>query len=279
MAWTNLEDFVGAVPLDRYLQLHPWFGGWAEDPLGDVLSAWRLYKQAKVPALGFLLLGETKIRIDPTLVQGFGLMSAAGVQDPEVVRMVAALKVQAWWRGTGTPELKLGSILSDQNWSPLLNDALVLGGIHGRRECFLADHRMRDVKFVQPSGVAGARATQEARSWAAQRRLADLSGQPWEVQVWRQWLQENQSMLWDRTAHVPRVLARELIGLESFGYVAVMRAQQLSFLPAGPGSERADFATYLERLRQAGYFSGNQPALLARLSQFLFGHADALLPV
>ena len=108
MAWTNLEDFVGAVPLDRYLQLHPWFGGWAEDPLGDVLSAWRLYKQAKVPALGFLLLGETKIRIDPTLVQGFGLMSAAGVQDPEVVRMVAALKVQAWWGGNGHTRAQTG---------------------------------------------------------------------------------------------------------------------------------------------------------------------------
>ncbi len=59
-------------------------------------------------------------------------------------------------------------------------------------------------------------------------------------------------MLWDRTAHVPRVLARELIGLESFGYVAVLRAHQLSFLPSGQGAELANFTAYLDRLRQAG---------------------------
>jgi hypothetical protein len=279
MAWTTLEDFVAAIPLQRYLQAHGWHR-WQDIPMGDLLSAWRLYKRAQNPVLGFILLGDTKIRQDPSLVQAFGLLTAGGVQDDEAARLVAALKLQGWWRGTGGPPVGAGSILSDRNWSPLLNDSLVLGGVHRQREFHFADTRLAGFSFQQPAGVAGTRAVQELKSWAAQRRLADLSDRPFALQVWRQFFQQHQSVLWDGPRRIPRVLAREMIGLMTMGYEARPLAQQLSFVPGGAGGgARAAFGPYLETLRGSGYFSAaGQPALLARISQFLFGRPDALLP-
>jgi hypothetical protein len=192
--------------------------------------------------------------------------------------MVAALKIQGAWRGTGGPETHHGAILSDQNWSPLLNDSLILGGVHRRHDFHFIDARTATLPFDQPPGVAGVRLAQEARSWAAQRRLADLSDRPWALQVWRQFFQQNQAVLWDSTRHVPRVLARELIGLKTFGYQAQPGPHQLSF-GASQAAGNAAFGPYLAALRSSGYFSpGGQPALLASLSHFLFGHAEALLP-
>ena len=125
------------------------------------MSGWRLYKRAQNPVLGFTLLGDTKIRKDPTLVSAFGLMSAGGVQDEDELKMLAAIKIKGWWQGTGMPNIGQGSILSDQNWSPLLNDSLILGGIHRGREFHFLDDRLAKYNFLQPAGVAGVRQSQE----------------------------------------------------------------------------------------------------------------------
>lgn len=273
MPWETLKQFQESIPFARYAQSHAWYR-W-DAPL-DIISAWRLYKRAQNPALGFTLLGETKIRKDPTLVYAFGLMSAGGIQDQEEIQMIAALKVQGWWKGTGNPTIGKGSILSDQNWSPLLNDSLILGGIHRGREFHFFDDRLSGYNFSQPAGVAGVRLAQEMRANAANARLADLSGRPWEVQVWRSFFHDHPGVFWDSTAKIPRVLARELIGLMTFGYEPVLSRHQLSFLPRGAPMSSANFNQYLNVLRQAGYFARDEKALLNRISQFLFGTPTAI---
>lgn len=275
MTWNLATDFLPALPMQRYRLDHPWYP-WHDEPMFDVVSAWRIYRRARNPSLGFVLLGHSKLRQDPTLVHAFGLMSAAGVQSEDERRMVAAVQIQSWWRGTDLPDLKTGSILSDQNWSPLLNDALILGGVHAAREFHFTDEALAGYGFQQLPGVAGVRAAHELQSRAAQQRLAPLADRPWPVQVWRAFFQDHQDVLWDGTRHVPRVLARELVGLMRFGYEAVLTPQQLGFVP-GAGGVRQDFSAYLAALHEAGYFArdGQRP-LLARISHYLFGSAEAL---
>ena len=113
------------------------------------------------------------------------------------------------------------------------------------------------------------------RANAANARLTDLSSRPWEVQVWRSFFHANPGVFWDSTAKIPRVLARELIGLMTFGYEPVLSPYQLSFLPK-QGAPTADFNQYLNVLRQAGYFARDETALLHRISQFLFGSPTAI---
>jgi len=278
MAWTQVSDFVKAAPMQRYQALHPWYH-WDRDVAFDVLSAWRLYKRAQRPSLGFVLLGDTKLRRDPSLVQPFGLLSARAGQGEEELSMIAAMKIQAWWRGIGPPVLKSGSILSDQNWSPLLNDAMVLGGVHQRVEFHFTDPRLAGFNFVAPPGVQGQRALAEKRAQAMAAKRAALADRPWEVQVWRDFFQQHKDVLWDSTQQIPRVLARELVGLMSFGYEARPVAQQLTFVPGPkvPMETRANFGAYLDELQKADYFSrGRDQFLLATISKFLFGHTDAL---
>jgi hypothetical protein len=273
MVYTTLKAFAEAVPYNHYAKNHTWFN-W-EGVAFNLVSAWRLYKRAQQPVLGFLLLGDTKIRKDPTLVSAFGLMSAGGIKERAELEMVAALKIQSRWRKTGPSNFRNGSILSDQNWSPLLNDSLILAGVHRKKEFHFVDGLLSGYNFQKPTGMAGVRAEWKMRDNAAQNRLADLSQRPWEIQVWRRFFQEHKSVLWDSTNQIPRVLARELIGLMTFGYKAMPTAQQLSFVPeadtAAPG-----FETYLGALRQAGYFSGKETTMLSRISNFIFGHPEAI---
>jgi hypothetical protein len=272
LAWDTITQFNDAIPFERYVSAHAWYR-WS-GPL-EIVSAWRLYKRAKTPTLGFILLGDTKIRKDPTLVYAFGLLSAGGIQDKEEIAMLAALKLQAKRRHHDRPNVGEGSILSDQNWSPLLNDSLVLGGVHAYRDFHFTDDRLQTYNFAKPAGVAGVRQTQELISKAANARLADLSKSPWEVQVWRDFFHAHPTVFWDSTAKIPRVLARELIGLMTFGYEPVLSPHQLTFQPRSGASVSASFGPYLQALRQSGYFAHDEKALRARISQYLFGHPEA----
>lgn len=99
--------------------------------------------------------------------------------------MMAGLRWQAAIRLTLMPPMQKGSVLSDRNWSALLNDALILGGVHtGREFHFVATAPMRHPAF-KPAGVAVERAAVDMRASALQRRAADLTQASWEVQLWR----------------------------------------------------------------------------------------------
>lgn len=97
-----------------YQQGHPFTGIAGE--LDHIAAAFRIYELASAPSLGVLLLGDTKIRKDPTLVQNFGLASGNGIQDPKEIEMGRLLN-QARRKLFGpnyTAVTDAGSILSDK---------------------------------------------------------------------------------------------------------------------------------------------------------------------
>jgi hypothetical protein len=74
--------------------------------------------------------------------------------------------------------------------------------------------------------------------------------------------------------NVPRILARELIGLQTFGYRPHFFNEQLSF--GAKRSDNATFKTYLDALVAAGLAGRDRTVVLETLSVFLFGTAEAL---
>ena len=201
-----------------------------------------------------LLLGSAKIREDSLLLSNFGVTSAGGITDPEEVALVKALETER----TGlkaAPGLRdapdvlgPGSILNDKNWTPLLNDCYILGGVHGEHEFHLAED-------------------------SADAYFESLGGQLPPQDKWRSYFSTHPDIIWDTTRQVPRILARELIGLKTFGYRAQFFLEQLSFRPTP--SDGATFKTYLDALVAAGITSRNRTVVLETLSLFLFGNAAA----
>jgi hypothetical protein len=94
------------------------------------------------------------------------------------------------------------------------------------------------------------------------------------MEKWQSYFRAHPGIIWDTTRQVPRILARELIGLKAFGYRPQFFPEQLSF--AATQSNGATFKTYLDALVAAGITSGDRTLVLETLSRFLFGNAQAL---
>ena len=239
---------------NQYEADNAWFkNDWGEQRQ-YALNAWRLYQQASTNALGMLLLGSAKIRKDAVLVSNFGMTSAGGITDPEEVALVKALEAERTDQRAApglrdAPDvLGPGSILNDKNWTPLLNDSYILGGVHGEHEFHVAED-------------------------SANAYFELLGGQLTPKERWQSYFRTHQEAVWDTTRQVPRILARELIGLKTFGYRPQFFLEQLSF--SATQSDGATFKTYLDALVAAGITSRNRTVVLETLSQFLFGNAQA----
>jgi len=228
-----------------YQQGNPFPGIADEDD--HIYAAFKIYRRASAPSLGRLLLGDTKIRKDPTLVQNFGLASGSGIQDQAEVEMVRLLdeKRRKLFGRNYTSVTDSGSILSDKKWSPLLNDALMLGGAHSRIDFFFAEDR------------------------ASMVPQAHASAKDWWLTVFNTY----PDILWGSWGG-PRVFARELIGLKLSGYRPVFSYHQLGF-DAGAAQMRS-FRDYLEALRAANFESANKAAIISPISEWLFGSKDAI---
>ena len=131
-----------------------------------------------------------------------------------------------------------GSILSAVRWSPLLNDALMLGGIQARQTFHLAlnvdeqvewrklettqtpitEAERRKVAFESKRGMFGAPAQAVAKN--SERRAKDL---------WLKFIHNVPRVIWERGT--PRVFARELLGLKLFGYKPQFDINGLGILP------------------------------------------------
>ena len=255
MPWNRLEFMQELEQCgNRYAADNAWFRkDWGEQ--GQyAMNAWRLYERALTNPLGMLLLGSGKIRIDPELVSNFGLTSAGGVGPDEESKLVDALEAERTSR-RAAPGLRdapgvlgPGSILNDRNWTPLLNDCYILGGVHGDHEFHFAEE-------------------------AANAHFESLSAQLNPAEKWQSYLKTHDPF-WNVELNVPRILTRELIGLQTFGYRPRFFNEQLSF---GAGqSENATFKTYLDALVAAGIAGRDRTVVFETVSVFLFGNAEAL---
>jgi hypothetical protein len=226
------------------------------------LNAWNLYRQASTNALGMLLLGDGKIRRDKALLSNFGVSTVGGAWDAEEKRIIKDVEAErAHLRAGPGPGLRdapavqgPGSVLSEVAWTPLLNDAYILGGAHGGHEFHLA---LEDVAVTTLPMLGKSLALKFA-----------LLPQTDPKEKWRAFFNTYPDLFWDPKWNTPRVLVRELIGLRMCGYVPRLFATQLSFSPT-----RADSSTlgdYLDALTSAAYRSKNRVAILDLLSQFFF---------
>lgn len=295
------------VLVDDYVKDNDWVTQWAKDRAtgvfdeakswknpavmsGFVQAAYNLYKTSPVSAFGFILLGGTAIRTDPMYIRNFGLTAANGIQDEaaKVIvkeemarRVIFRTKVLDSKQKTDlfakvkdfeklTP-VETGVILSEQNWTPILNDSLIIGGITNRREFALA---------LTP---------EEQISWG--RKIYKISGKPTaasEFAAKQQWLAFVQSEVGSKAKEGmfigpwgPRVLAREILGLKFFGYYPVFNTNQLSFYPGSssgsiPPGNAPTFSAYLSGLREVEFQVPNNLKILQALGQFLFQDSNAL---
>ncbi|MGH2449181.1 MAG: hypothetical protein ACRDFS_11355 [Chloroflexota bacterium] len=266
MRWNSLQfqDHLRHFEAD-YRADNAWFAwrGWDE----TVWAAWLLYHNASGNALRMLVLGSAKIRRNRDLVGNFGVTSGGGVSEEKDVKLIAdreciraALRIPGVRGLADSPKvLGIGSILNDKNWTPLLNDSFILGGVHGNNEFFFAEDGFENYRqyLITQGGFVGAPPATTSRG----RWLGFFNAHP--------------DLFWDAKARVPRILAREMIGLMTFGYQPKFSDVQLEFLP-GRRLQSADFAAYHEAVNTSGIVRKDQGQVLGTLSNFLFGGSDAL---
>ncbi|MEJ0035905.1 MAG: hypothetical protein WDO68_07465 [Gammaproteobacteria bacterium] len=289
--------------INMYDQDNRWFmfltgGVWEKDWLSGqyICVAHECYQKVPHATAELLLLGDTKIRKEKHLVSSFSLSSAKDETDPEVANLVADInKKRNLYQQTAKPydpvKDKLeklapnkplpvadeGSILSTRGWSPMLNDAFIMGGAHANINFFLALNKEEGEKW-------GAMRSMTVKDLTARYEKISKGGSPAKLDdaevakgTWLRFFRENPQMLWDEERKIPRVFMRELIGLASFGYKPRFNPSQLGFLCAD--ESKADGATlpkYMAALRGVGFEVPNKEKLLQTVGNFLFEDAGAL---
>ena len=276
MRW-SVDRFAAELKpavMQRYRAENDWYKRWPPSDQDAITSARRLYAAANTNALGFLLLGDAKIR-SGDLLFNFGLTSANGLSDAREAQAIADVfaRRQGLAQGTNQPAVKAlgpGSILNDKDWTPLMNDAYILGGVHDRQDFHWAEEGLAQHSFLSKDDflknrdVFGAAAPNYQA--ALRRDEAYYKDKLLHYLLGR-------SNFW--AGGVVRIFARELIGLKRFGYRFVVRDQRLSFA-AGTGGADATFTEYLDALREVGFDKGNAAAINAALGEFLFDDRTAL---
>jgi hypothetical protein len=260
MRWTE-DQFKNAVQpvLKRYTQDNSWFTWRTEDLDVHVKDAWNLYYAANTNALGMLLLGDAKIRTNSPLMMNFGLASGNSLKADAEKAGIDKVQAQRDQLGAGlaTSVLGTGSILNDQLWSPLMNDAFILAGVHDEQEFHWAEEEFDQF---------------DARAAATARRSASFHDTDYYRALWKQYLLGGDNF-W-RGGFV-RVFARELIGLNAFGYKPRFSKIGVAFEWSDP-SGFADFSKYLDALDKAGFSKGDSAAINAALGRYLFNDSAAL---
>jgi hypothetical protein len=267
--------------------------------LADVNAerCWQLYCKSRDNSLGFLLLGEVSMRSKLALVQNFGLTSAHGHEEDEpwlspwlgtpapagpnanLAKVPANTlddKKNTHLRGLQGP----GSILSDRLWTPLMNDAWLLGGVQKQQGFHLVTEGLGEARHTKRLDDLRGKEALERKIL----KFGTVQSNQTTVQdkinvVWQQWFTENPQYLYENWG--PRVLVRELIGLMTFGYKPEFSRQQLGFTPSDPGAaEGATITQYTTALNDLDFHQGADLAakakVLAALSNWLFGDATIL---
>ncbi len=277
----------------QYDQDNQWFGFHRGGPVWSqgtwvqfILAAWKLYKNARISPM--ILLGDTKIRSDPHLLFNFGLVSNSDspqeVKDKQMVEgMMAKRRGVAASANTGRvgPVVKVmgsGSILSAQRWSPMLNDALMLGAITSRQDFHFAlndDEQAVWAREIEPLMPRGDVRSTGAADFASRRAAfgAAVTTKSREQQLWLTFIKRVPRILWENGN--PRVFVRELLGLKFFGYKPVFTRHELGFIHVGNATD-ANFQNYLTGLRAVGLHSRDRSAIMASLGEFLFQDKKAL---
>ena len=274
MQWTAAQFEMAASPvLMDYRSHHKWFDWGGKSDKEIITDAWRLYLRANENALGMLLLGDAKIR-SGNLLMNFGLASGNGLSDArekQQIDEVFALRQRLSFN-TGQRAVEAlgpGSILNDKSWTPLLNDAFILGGVHGGHEFHWAEEGLGQHSLVGEQEFLQTRA--KFGDAASQYQSALRRDEAYHKERLRHYLLGH-SNFW--AGGLVRIFARELLGLKRFGYEFVITGQALSFAPATFGT--GTFREYMNALADVNYFAGDTEKINGAISEFLFNDRRAL---
>src|SRR5262249_43344238 len=94
---------------------------------------------------------------------------------------------------------------------------------------------------------------------------------------WRKFFFARPWMIWNVTAQIPRVFARELLGLKAFGYRPTFFECDLLFTCKDYGlARRGDFKGYLKALADVRFAENNRETIVGAICEFLFEDKEAL---
>lgn len=266
---------------NRYDQHNQWFGfqtggpSWSQGTWVDFIqAAWKLYVNASAIRNRIVVLGDTKIRSDPSLVFNFGLVSNSKTPQEEKDRLLILNLMekrrnnQQGALGGNAPEeiMGKGSILSARRWSPMLNDALMIAGAENNLDFVFALNEDERIPWSKAREFDAKR----EKFGAAVRLNKDLT---LAQEKWLNFIKKHPRILWENGN--PRVFARELLGLKEFGYVADFNEAQIGFKSALNASKPM-FQNYLSGLERAQFHMRNRQEILKKISEFLFND-DTLL--
>ena len=267
MRWNETEFRKNASGLQgevygQYKKDNGWFK-WGNNPKEEdenpnISNAWKLYQAASQNTLEFLILGDDKIRKSPNLLMNFGLASGSGVSDKAELeeirkqqqnRVTVAISAKAQSAKKVALVVGQGSILNDQAWTPLLNDAYILAGVHGRQEF----------------------------QWTAEDfdKFGAASNLP-NFEKWKSFAVKNSVFWGGDNKTVPRVFGREVIGLKTFGYLPRFTNYNIVFKWSYQPKVHPTFASYLAALADVKFEKMDKASINATLGEFLFGDSDAL---
>lgn len=269
----------------QYRDDNSWVGEWRTGSWNDpaqmteyIVSAYKLYAATARNALKFTLLGGTEIRLEKELILNFGVTAANGIQDKVTEDIVIEEQRRRGLIASNRlnhPSARVsvrgvGSILSEKNWTPILNDSLILGCITGNQEFHLALTPAEQADYQSLEHFVTARAVFDVKTPEAIWKAS-------AYEIWRRFLNSQKRMFFFPNGGGPRVFTREILGLAFFGYRTHITKNQLSFLPGRGARERPDFSTYLRKLREAGFHKpSNETKITGIISEFLFNDPDAL---
>lgn len=316
---------------EMYRNDNAWVGNWRPSWNDDrvmqefTTAAYRLYQVTSLNELRLVLLGGTGIRLNKHLISNFGVTGVSGIQETETEDLAGAeqrLRTEGRSRpsapGLQVPVYAVGSILSEDKWTPLLNDALIVGSAVANQEFQLALepgslsswdnslqpatmacraeveeelNRLQTTKGLvnilsnhnRHNPVAGASpANVKVRNELGQKFSNQVNAfhhggaREYYEEVWKIFLSENLHLLWDTNYGIPRVLARELIGLFHFGYKPEFNNMTLGFAKSR-NAPQPNFADYVKKLRRLGmHGSSGRMIVMKHLSKCLFDDETAL---
>lgn len=163
----------------------------AQAMLGIVLTEYQtkecyaLYLHAKKTSLK--VLGSEKFTLSPETLKNFGVVSG---QDNQLIKKIIRSRKRGWFdfrfHRVVPQELVSGSVLKSDLWTVLANDAFILGTCHAAFLTGLAN--AEDIHVTLPN----------------------------------EFLVNPTPFIWNEKRNVPRVTAREFIGLVEFGYQPII---------------------------------------------------------
>ena len=283
---------------DQYRADNAWVNRWAHWNDDAIMArfitfAYNLYAATATNRLKLTLLGGTEIRKDAELIQNFGVTGVNGIQD-NVTRNIVYDEI--WKRMDRLKNIRqdarrpdrsyanvanTGSILSEKGWTPILNDALIVGAITARQSLALAltPVEQEEWKTMNEQLDKEQEANQPLMKQGIgvkNRYLATMFDSESIKTRWKKFFNSQKFMFIDSGTGAPRVFTRELLGLSFSGYKPEFSPDHLGF--SASGNNFLDFKTYLRKLRGVRFHEGGgaNMEVMRAVSKFLFDDENAI---